>query len=150
MSDSIVMTEAEREAFLADVHTGIISIADGERGPLSVPVWYRVDERGDVLVLTPTESRKARLCEVGTRVSLVAQTEDLPPKYVSIEGPITAMETGTVDDATQMAARYLGDEIAAAYVEMTRGAPGVDAKTEVLITIRPERWFSGDFAKRHA
>ena len=34
------MTKQEREAFLADLHIGIISIPDGGRGPLTVPIWY--------------------------------------------------------------------------------------------------------------
>ncbi|MDH3754017.1 MAG: pyridoxamine 5'-phosphate oxidase family protein, partial [Acidimicrobiia bacterium] len=147
MADSIVMTEHERAAFLRDVHTGIISIPDGDRGPLAVPIWYRVDDDGDVVVLTPATSRKARLCAVGTRVSLTAQTEELPPKYVSVEGPVVSIEPSDVDELTVMAARYLGDEIGAAYVEMTRGSD--DDVDEVQIRMRPERWFSGDFAKRH-
>lgn len=147
MAISIVMTNEEREAFLAGNHTGIISIAEQGRGPLSVPVWYRVDDNGDVLIVTPTDSRKARLCEVGGRISLVAQDEELPPKYVSVEGPIVSIEAATVQDASVMASRYLGEEIGSAYVEMTRNAE--DAKDEVVIRMRPERWFSGDFAKRH-
>ena len=146
MADSIVMTRAEREAFLSEVHTGILCIPEDGRGPLSVPIWYRVDDAGDVVVVTPADSRKARLCTVGVRVSLVAQSEDLPPKYVSVEGPIIAVEPASFTDAEQMAVRYLGDEIGAAYVAQTRGdGGGVD---EVVITLRPQRWFSGDFAKR--
>lgn len=37
---SLFMTKRERETFLADVHVGIISIAEQGRGPLTVPVWY--------------------------------------------------------------------------------------------------------------
>lgn len=147
MATSIVMTGEERVAFLADVHTGVLSIPDGGRGPLSVPIWYRVDDDGDVVVITPADSRKAALCEVGGRVSLVAQSEDLPPKYVSIEGPIVSIEPATPADAEVMAVRYLGEEIGAAYIAQTRSGGDVD---EVVIRIRPERWFSGDFAKRHA
>ena len=36
---SLIMTQREREAFLAEVHVGIISIADKDRGPLTVPIW---------------------------------------------------------------------------------------------------------------
>ena len=96
-------------------------------------------------MITPADSRKAKLCEVGTRVSLVAQSEELPPKYVSVEGPITSVVAGTPADAEVMAVRYLGEEIGAAYIEQTRADGEVD---EVVITVRPERWFSGDFAKR--
>ena len=146
MAASIVMTKEEREAFLADLHTGIVSIPEDGRGPVTVPIWYRVDEQGDVLMLTPAASRKARLCPVGTRISLCAQDESMPPKYVSVEGPVVAVDEGTAAEATTMAVRYLGEEIGAAYIEATRGGP--DAHAEVLIRLRPERWFSGDFAKR--
>lgn len=147
MAVPIVMTKEEREAFLADVHTAVISIPEEGRGPVTVPIWYRVDDEGDVLVVTPTGSRKARLCEIGTRISLCVQDEALPPRYVSVEGPVVAIEDGTIEEATIMAQRYLGDEIGAAYVEMTRNRP--EAGNESLIRMRPERWFSGDFAKRH-
>ena len=146
MADSIVMTREEREAFLADVHTGILCLPEAGRGPLAVPIWYRVDDAGDVVVITPADSRKAKLCEVGSRVSLVAQSEELPPKYVSVEGPVTAIESASVADAEVMAVRYLGEEIGAAYIAQTRG--GGDQVDEIAITVRPERWFSGDFAKR--
>ena len=33
------MDEATRQEFLAGVHVGVMGIADGERGPLTVPVW---------------------------------------------------------------------------------------------------------------
>jgi nitroimidazol reductase NimA-like FMN-containing flavoprotein (pyridoxamine 5'-phosphate oxidase superfamily) len=35
---SITMTKQEREAFLAGVHVGVVSIAEQGRGPLAVPV----------------------------------------------------------------------------------------------------------------
>jgi hypothetical protein len=36
---SLAMTKQEREAFLAEVHVGVISIPEPGRGPLTVPVW---------------------------------------------------------------------------------------------------------------
>ena len=39
------MTRAEREAFLAALHVGIISIAETGRGPLAVPIWYAYTSR---------------------------------------------------------------------------------------------------------
>ena len=35
------MSIPEREAFLADLHVGILSIARDGKGPLALPVWYR-------------------------------------------------------------------------------------------------------------
>ena len=34
------MTQAEKQAFLADVHVGVLALNDGDRGPLMVPMWY--------------------------------------------------------------------------------------------------------------
>ena len=142
---SIVMSEGERQEFLAGVHVGIVSIAEDGRGPLSVPVWYDYEPGGDVWFVTPADSRKAGLLDEGARISLCAQSEELPPKYVSVEGPVTEIKTADASThVTPMAQRYLGEELGAAYVEGTRTE---DADDEVVVRIRPERWLSADFAK---
>jgi hypothetical protein len=142
---SVVMSEAERQEFLAGVHVGVVSISEEGRGPVTVPVWYGYEPGGDVWFVTPAASRKAGLLTDGTRMSLCAQSEDLPPKYVSVEGPVTVDVATIADDLVPIAQRYLGDELGAAYVEGTRGG---DAAQEVVIRLQPERWFSADFAKR--
>src|SRR3970282_490793 len=81
---SLVMTKQEREAFLADVHVGIISIAEERRGPLAVPIWYAYDSGGDLRIMTGRESRKGRLLARAGRFSLCVQTETPPYKYVSV------------------------------------------------------------------
>jgi len=143
---SMNMDEAERQGFLAGIHIGVLSIPDGDRGPLTVPLWYAYEPGGDIVLVTPTESRKGKLLEEGLRVSLVAQDEEMPPKYVSIEGPVVSITPADVDDDVRpMATRYLGDEIGNAYVDMTRAE---DPRDELVVRIRPERWFSVDYAKR--
>ena len=37
---SLAMTKKEREAFLADLHVGVISIEQAGSPPLTVPIWY--------------------------------------------------------------------------------------------------------------
>ena len=146
---SIAMTKKEREQFLADVHVGIFSIPDGERGPLTCPVWYQYEPGGDVIVITPADSRKGRLLRPGLRVSFVAQQEENLPKYVSVEGPVVSLEPARIEeDLKPLAARYLGEEIAGPYIDATR--TGENARDEVVVRIRPERWLSADFAKRMA
>jgi hypothetical protein len=39
------MTRAEREAYLADLHVGVISIERAGSAPLTVPIWYDYDPR---------------------------------------------------------------------------------------------------------
>ena len=36
----LAMTKEEREASLAHVHVGVISIPEEGRGPLTGPIWY--------------------------------------------------------------------------------------------------------------
>ena len=70
MAGSFVMTREERQAFLAEVHVGIISIAEPDRAPLAVPVWYSYEPGGDVQVLMQSDSRKMVGIEAAGRFSL--------------------------------------------------------------------------------
>ena len=135
------MTQAEKEAFLADLHVGVIGINNPDQGPMTVPIWYDYEPGGDLWVITGRNSRKGKLLQLGSRVSLAAQTEDAPYKYVSIEGAVTAIEP--TDEATllAMAQRYLGEEMGAAY------AKGSDLSEQVTVRVAPQRWLAVDYAK---
>lgn len=141
---SLAMTKQEREAFLGDVHVGVISIPEPGRGPLTVPVWYAYDPAGELRVVTGRSSRKGRLLARSERLSLCAQTETPPYKYVSVEGPIIAIEPGDLErDLRPLARRYLGAQGGDQYVEQTRAEHG----DNVLVRMRPERWLTVDFSK---
>jgi hypothetical protein len=82
------------------------------------------------------------LLKVGTPVALVAQTEDTPYKYVSVEGRVTKIEpTSNESDLKPMAIRYLGEQKGIAYA-----AEG-DEVASIRVSILPERWFTVDYAK---
>jgi nitroimidazol reductase NimA-like FMN-containing flavoprotein (pyridoxamine 5'-phosphate oxidase superfamily) len=140
---SLAMTKEEREAFLADVRVGVISVAEDGHGPLTVPIWYFYDPGGEVRIITARGSRKGKLLERAGRFSLCAQTEMPPYKYVSVEGPIVAVEVADLErDRRPLARRYLGAERGDRYIESTRDVVG-----NVLIRMRPERWLTVDYAK---
>src|SRR4026208_2310806 len=106
---SLTMTKEEREAFLADVHVAVISVAEHGRGPLVVPMWYSYEPGGQVRIITGRTSRKGKLLERAGRFSLCVQTETPPYKYVSVEGPIIAVEAADLErDRRPLARRYLG------------------------------------------
>ena len=143
---SLSMTKQEREAFLAGVHVGIISIADQGRGPLAVPIWYAYDAGGDLRIMTGRESQKGRLLARAGRFSLCVQTENPPYKYVSVEGPIISTAAADIErDLRPLARRYLGEKIGDRYVEETRNLP--THNDNVLIRMRPERWLTTDYSK---
>jgi nitroimidazol reductase NimA-like FMN-containing flavoprotein (pyridoxamine 5'-phosphate oxidase superfamily) len=145
---SLAMSKDEREAFLAALHVGVISLTDEGRGPLTVPIWYAYEPGGEVRVLTDRDSRKGRLMQPGRRVSLVAQNEQMPYAYVSVEGPIVSIEPCDRDrDALPMAQRYLGAELGRQYVAATSGER--EAGGSVLVRIRPERWLTVDYGKQY-
>ena len=146
---SIAMSKDEREAFLADVHVGVFSIPREGQGPLTCPVWYQYEPGGEIVVVTPADSRKAKLLRPGARVSFCVQQEEMPPKYVSVEGTVLSLDPADIDaDVRPLTHRYLGKEVGDNYVDATR--TGDQAQDEVVIRIRPERWLSADFSKRFA
>jgi nitroimidazol reductase NimA-like FMN-containing flavoprotein (pyridoxamine 5'-phosphate oxidase superfamily) len=141
---SLAMTKQEREAFLADVHVGVISIPEPGRGPLTVPVWYSYDPGGELRLVTGRTSRKGQLLARSDRLSLCAQAETAPYKYVSVEGPILAIEDAHLErDLRPLARRYLGPQMGDQYVERTRS----EHSDNVLVRMRPERWLTVDFGK---
>ena len=138
------MTKQERESFLADLHVGIISIPAEGRGPLTVPIWYSYAPGGEVRVVTGRTTRKAQLLGRARRFSLCAQTETPPYKYVSVEGPIVAVEAADLErDRRPLAHRYLGGAAGDRYIERTRA----ETVENVLVRMRPERWLTVDYAK---
>jgi hypothetical protein len=143
---SLLMTKEERQAFLADVHIGVISIADMGRAPLTVPIWYAYEAGGDLAIVTGRESRKGRLLTVAGRFSLCVQTEKPPYKYVSVEGPIISNEPADIErDLRPLARRYLGHDQGDRYIEETRNLP--THQDQLLIRMRPQRWLTADYSK---
>lgn len=135
-------SEQERQAFLADTHVAVLSVAaDGGRPPASVPIWYDYTPGGHIRISTGAGSRKARLIEQAGVVTLVVQREEPPYEYVVVEGTVVDATTPTPPDiALAIAVRYLGEEGGRAFAESMRGV------ANVLLTIRPDRWITSTYA----
>ena len=143
---STTMTSDERQAFLAGVHVGIVSLNQEGRGPLTIPVWYAYEPGGDVQVVTERDSRKGKMLEEGQRISLCVQDEAPPYKYASVEGPIVRIEPSDAERHERaLAHRYLGPEAGDRYMESA--ADDRDDDEMILIRMRPERWLTADYSK---
>lgn len=135
------MSSDEREAFIAELHVGVIAVERPDRAPLSVPIWYAYEPGGEVLIWTETGSVKEKLIRAAGRFSLTAQVEQPPYKYVTAEGSVIGIERATIDTARLIAVRYLGEEEGSAFAEQHL------TSNSILIRMRPERWLSTDYSK---
>jgi nitroimidazol reductase NimA-like FMN-containing flavoprotein (pyridoxamine 5'-phosphate oxidase superfamily) len=140
---SLKMSVVEREAFLADVHVGVISIEQPGKPPLSAPIWYDYDPRIGVWIITEQDSIKGRLLKDAGRFTLVAQVEAPPAyRYVSVEGSVSSVrESDKEKDSRPMAHRYFGKELGDLYTD----APGKGKN--LVFTMQPERWRTVDYGK---
>jgi hypothetical protein len=148
---SFAMSVAEREQFLAGLHVGVLSVAakadrevDGPAGraPLAVPVWYDYQAGGQVSVITGRSSRKGLAIRAAGRMSLCAQDENPPYRYVTVEGPVVIEDLDPAERLA-MARRYLGTEGGDQYVASNPDPAGEN----MMIRMRPEHWLSVDYGK---
>jgi len=144
---SYAMTREEREAFLAEVHVGVIGIERPGRAPLALPIWYTYEPGADLWIMIEIGSLKERLLKRAERFTLCVQNETPPYKFVSVEGPIVSMRPSDKErDERNMATRYLGPELGDHYIAATKADP--TNRPGVIVTMRPEKWITSDFAKQ--
>jgi PPOX class probable F420-dependent enzyme len=134
------MTRDERERFVADVRIGVLAVATADGAPLQAPIWYQYEPGGDLLFTTGRDSAKHLALVASGRASVCVQVEEYPYAYVTIEGPVT-IGAPTDAERTEIAVRYLGDELGRRYASDT------DGTLAVAVRITPERWLTTDYAK---
>ncbi|MBL7498482.1 pyridoxamine 5'-phosphate oxidase family protein [Frankia sp. CNm7] len=136
----MALTVEDRQSFLAEPHIAALSVVNGDRGPLTVPVWYQYTPGGEPWVLTAADSRKAELIRAAGRFTLMVERVEPTVRYVTVEGPVARIDEGTDDHLVEITNRYLPPEKAAEYLTFARAELG----PQVLITLRPEHWLSAD------
>jgi nitroimidazol reductase NimA-like FMN-containing flavoprotein (pyridoxamine 5'-phosphate oxidase superfamily) len=138
------MSRAEREQFLAQPHVGVMSVVENGT-PLTVPIWYGYQPGGLVRMITGRESRKARAVRAAGRLSLCAQDEEWPYKYVTASGPAAVSGPASRADQRAMASRYLGEEGAEQYMAWVTESGEVDE--QIVIEMTPSTWLTVDYSK---
>lgn len=140
------MTQDECETFLAQPHVAVMSVQRDDLGPLSVPVWYAYEPGGSIEIWSGSNSAKLEHVRHFGRFTICVQRDEPPYKYVSVEGPVDAIETIDYDRELQpLVFRYLGREEGKQFLADLGGREG--AKEDVLIRMSPEHWVSEDFSK---
>jgi nitroimidazol reductase NimA-like FMN-containing flavoprotein (pyridoxamine 5'-phosphate oxidase superfamily) len=144
------LTAAESADFLAQPRVGVLSVADvdGDRPPLTVPVWYAYQPGGELTFFTGTQgrtARKTRLLERAGKFSFCVQQGEYPYKYVTVECTITKADRApAMEQVLEVTSRFLPADAAKGFAEAETGSP---TGTFVLFTARPGRWLSVDFAE---
>jgi uncharacterized protein len=140
------LSVAEREAFLSDVRVGVVSVASDrpDRAPISSPVWYDYSPETGVTIMMNAKSRKGVALEAAQRFVLVVQSETLPYRYVTVEGPLSDVRRpDTEKDLLPLAVRYLGEEGGRAYAKEWEAAGAAD--TDLVYLMKPTHWNTADF-----
>src|ERR1039457_6120830 len=89
------------------------------------------------------EKIETNRCRAAGRMSLCAQDEAPPYRFVSVEGP-AAIEEVEFEERLAMAHRYLGGEGGDQYM-----APNADsAREDIVIRLTPEHWLTADFSRQ--
>lgn len=140
---SMNMSQSEREAYLKDLHVGVISIEQADGAPLSAPIWYDYDPAVGLWILTEPNSKKGKALATAQRFTLVAQNETAPLyKYVSVSGPIVEVRVADFEkDTKPMAYRYFDQATADMYLK------GSADGTSNYYLMRPEQWLTLDYTK---
>lgn len=140
---SINMSKPEREAYLKELHVGVISIEQADGAPLSAPIWYDYDPAVGLWILTEPNSKKGKALAAAQRFTLVAQNETAPLyKYVSVSGPIVEVRVADLEkDTKPMAYRYFDQATADMYLKSSSDG------TSNYYLMRPEQWLTLDYSK---
>lgn len=141
----LAMSTDDREKFLSEVRVAVLGVTDprGERAPLQVPVWYDYKPGGHVVVLTARTSVKAKFIAEAGRFSICVQDETTPYRYVSVEGPVVAIDDPLKPVVREaMAHRYLDAVTAPAYLEANQH----QLREDIALYMRPQYWRTADFS----
>ena len=123
-------------AFLSEgTRTGKLGYLAADGRPLVAPVWFVVDDEGQLIFNTGKATAKGRALLRDPRVVLVVDDERPPFSFVQVQGTVSLSD----DDpdilaiATRIAARYVGPERAEKFGRRN-GVPG-----ELVVRITPTK-----------
>lgn len=136
------MTVAERTEFLGRSHVAVIAVErPDDKPPLTVPIWYRLDEAGGLEIWTELGSMKERFIRAAGQFSLTVHHDIWPYQFVSVGGPASIREGVTREGVLPIVERYVADNEMHDYLDANY------TEDAVLITMRPKVWNSVDYNK---
>ena len=134
-----VLTSAERTAFMAEPHVGVVAIETAGRAPLCVPVWYAWHDAAVLGFWMDGASPKVRGLRAAGRLSFCVQTTVRPYRYASVEADvlcITPIEWAA--ELVPLVERYLDATAGRGYLHALGGPDGVAG--DVYVRAKVTRW----------
>lgn len=125
---------------VAEPHVGIFAVAAPDGPPAAVPLWYGYVPGGEIWIVTPTASRKARLVKETGCATLVVDTVTPRVRYASVDLELVGSRASTPADTREIAARYLNGEALTGYLEFAQQ----QLPDELRMTFRPTKWRFAD------
>ncbi len=126
------MSEQEREEFLKEANVAVLATVGGGERAHAAPIWYLYED-GVFIMSTGRGSQKHRNVEAHPEITLVVDRRSLPYYAVMAQGRAEIGPRLTDESRRRMAVRYLGEELARAYLERVSG------EDSVTIRLRPRK-----------
>jgi PPOX class probable F420-dependent enzyme len=131
------MTEDEIRRFLLQgTFTGKLGTINKNGTTHVVPIWYTLDEQGNIIFNTDYKSVKAKNIQRDNRVRLCVDDQTPPFSFVTIDGIaeiISDTPTEIFKWAKIIAARYMGNDKAEVYGKRN------STEGELLLKIKPTK-----------
>ena len=127
MSDS-----EDRQAFLEQANVAVLATVGRGGRAHAVPIWYLYED-GVFIMSTGRGAQKHRDIEAHPEVTLVVDRRTLPYYAVMVRGAAEVGPPLSDDQRWRMAVRYLGEELARAYLARPRTGDSVS------IRLRPRK-----------
>jgi PPOX class probable F420-dependent enzyme len=131
------MTKDEAARFLVarPARTGVLATVRGDGRPHAAPIWFDVEDGGDIIFNTGEATVKGINLRREQRAAICVQDPEPPYAFVTIDGPVTL-----IDDleevrvsAARIGGRYMGEDRAEGFGRRN-GVAG-----ELLVRLRPDR-----------
>ncbi|MGN6623858.1 MAG: PPOX class F420-dependent oxidoreductase [Candidatus Nitrosocosmicus sp.] len=130
------MTDKEIRDFLSHgTYTAKLSTVRTDGRPHIAPIWFVLDNNGDIVFTTWKDSIKAKNINLNPHVSICIDDQKPPFSFVIVEGIVKIIEepNNILQWATKIAARYMGKENADVYGKRN------SVKGELLLRIKPSK-----------
>ena len=123
---------SEQEEFLHEANVAVLATVGPGGGAHAAPIWYLYED-GVFIMGTGRGSQKHRNIERQPDVTLVVDRRTLPYYAATARGRAEIGPPLSEEERRRLAVRYLGEELAKAYLARTAGGDSVS------IRLRPRK-----------